>query len=172
MRRLRWPRFGFCEQCQRLGKLLRTEKKSKANTLLCQKCIVQYGQACRFGICAYCQRLTVLTRDHIIPRCKAKRDKNNMLLVCRACNQHKDNLLLDQWHAKLINEAEINNRKQQSASFWTDHSHFVGWGYVRQSSPNQRDYFSRLHSCCASKSLSAICLTCAQIRHMIWSKEF
>lgn len=76
-------------------------------------------------LCLYCSRsfpAAQLTRDHIVPTSRGGKDEwKNVVAVCRRCNQHKANYLLEEIDMQLValpyepNNAEylalINSRR-------------------------------------------------------------
>ena len=68
----------------------------------CTNCIGLKRTKGVYAPCAYCGRTALLTRDHIVPKSRGgTSEKDNIILVCRCCNESKGNLLLEEWLFKI-----------------------------------------------------------------------
>jgi len=55
------------------------------------------------GKCFYCEReFNWLTRDHVLPRSKGGKAKNNIVLACQRCNSYKANWTLPDFILYLV----------------------------------------------------------------------
>ena len=66
--------------------------------------------------CAYCGGLSndpILQKEHIVPRSQNGSNRiSNLALACRTCNEHKDNLLPDEWLKQLsTSKSKINQER-------------------------------------------------------------
>ena len=73
-------------------------EKSRAREIRCSR---WWQQKCAQGVCFYCGRRvgpSSLTMDHVVPLVRGGRSiKNNLVPVCKECNNRKKYLLPMEW---------------------------------------------------------------------------